>query len=352
MRSYVIFQWKDYWYERHSVGMHLSSMMIVMSQGVLTHQNDWRWRGLFIISLMFGGLILYFTESDTFLPPLTTNPWMLTVAGLLVGFGTTLGTGCTSGHAICGVSRFTKRSIFATCNMMLFAAITVFVERHVVCFKSEYSEYFPGIAAMEDSLISTSTIVGLVILVVANIIVYAIAKSIKEAPTQTSTDSYAITILSGIQFGAGLAISGMVNTYKVKGFLDFSGYWDPSLAFVMIGAYIITMPAFHFILKRRTPAVCQKFQVPTKKDLTWQLVLGSSIFGVGWGLMGICPGPGMVSFIRIYFQGADILVFLFYVIIGMYLNKALEIHLAAVAARKESEITVLNKNGVDNAPKQ
>lgn len=91
-------------------------------------------------------------------------------------------------------------------------------------------------------------------------------------------------LVSGLIFGLGLAISGMMNPAKVIGFLDVAGDWDPTLAFVMGGALLVTIPAYRVILKRQRPILEDDFSLPTKKTLDAPLVGGSALFGVGWGL--------------------------------------------------------------------
>lgn len=100
---------------------------------------------------------------------------------------------------------------------------------------------------------------------------------------------------AGGLFGAGLAVSGMVKPAKVIGFLDLRGAWDPSLAFVMIGAIAVHMTLYRFILKRKSPLFDGRFHIPTRRDIDFRLVAGAVIFGAGWGLGGFCPGPGLVS---------------------------------------------------------
>lgn len=122
---------------------------------------------------------------------------------------------------------------------------------------------------------------------------------------------------AGGVFGAGLVVSGMVKPGKVIGFLDFSRHWDPSLALVMVGAIAVHMTLFRLILKRRSPFYDSRFHLPTRKDIDVRLVLGAAVFGVGWGLGGFCPGPGLVS------VGAGVLPSLVFVIAmtaGMYLE--------------------------------
>ncbi|HET7478440.1 MAG TPA: YeeE/YedE family protein [Rubrobacteraceae bacterium] len=99
----------------------------------------------------------------------------------------------------------------------------------------------------------------------------------------------------GLVFGLGLAISGMMNPAKVIGFLDVAGDWDPTLAFVMGGALLVAVPAFRFIPKRPRPVLEDDFSLPTKKTLDAPLLGGSALFGIGWGLVGFCPGPAVAA---------------------------------------------------------
>ncbi|MBT5457359.1 MAG: YeeE/YedE family protein [Rhodospirillaceae bacterium] len=97
--------------------------------------------------------------------------------------------------------------------------------------------------------------------------------------------------LAGILFGVGLTVSAMINPAKVLGFLDLAGNWDPSLAFVLAGATGIAALAFRTILKRDKPVLSDGFQVPTVSAIDRPLVWGSAVFGIGWGIVGLCPGP-------------------------------------------------------------
>lgn len=105
----------------------------------------------------------------------------------------------------------------------------------------------------------------------------------------------AMAALAGLIFGGGLIVSGMTRPDKVQGFLDVTGAWDPSLAFVMIGAIAVHFLLFRLILRRRSPLFDKRFHLPTRTDLDPKLVAGAAIFGVGWGLGGICPGPALVD---------------------------------------------------------
>src|SRR5215217_2548227 len=105
-----------------------------------------------------------------------------------------------------------------------------------------------------------------------------------------------VALLAGTLFGLGLAISGMMNPAKVVGFLDVAGEWDPTLAFVMGGALLVTIPAFRLILNRPRPILADGFALP-KSALDGRLLGGAALFGVGWGLSGFCPGPALVAMV-------------------------------------------------------
>lgn len=102
-------------------------------------------------------------------------------------------------------------------------------------------------------------------------------------------------LIAGLLFGVGLAASHMVEPVKVLGFLDIFGRWDPSLLLVMFGAVAVTLVAFRLILRRRAPLFASQFYLPTRTAFDRPLIVGSAIFGIGWGLAGYCPGPGIAA---------------------------------------------------------
>lgn len=103
------------------------------------------------------------------------------------------------------------------------------------------------------------------------------------------------SFLAGLTFGIGLLLSGMANPEKVLGFLDLAGQWDPSLALVMVGAILVGVVAFRLVAKRQRPLAGGDFRLTTKSEIDTRLVLGSVLFGAGWGLAGFCPGPALVA---------------------------------------------------------
>jgi len=107
--------------------------------------------------------------------------------------------------------------------------------------------------------------------------------------------THLIALLSGILFGAGLALAHMIDPNKVLNFLDVTGHWDPSLLFVMIGALSVAMIAFKLILKRPAPLWSTSFHLPQKASIDLKLIAGAAIFGIGWGMSGYCPGPSVTG---------------------------------------------------------
>ncbi len=127
-----------------------------------------------------------------------------------------------------------------------------------------------------------------------------------------------VALGTGLLFGLGLAVSRMVDPAKVLGFLDFAGNWDPTLAFVMGGALLVTLPLTVPTLKRSKPILARAFALPTKTQLDSRLIGGSALFGVGWGLVGYCPGPAISS---LAYAREETLIFLVAMVVGSFLTR-------------------------------
>lgn len=122
----------------------------------------------------------------------------------------------------------------------------------------------------------------------------------------------------GLAFALGLGVSGMTDANKVIGFLNLAGDWDPSLAFVMVGGIGVHLILYRLILRRQSPLFGDRFHIPTRRDISPQLIGGSALFGVGWGLGGFCPGPGLVSLTGF---GLEAAVFVAFMLGGMLMQK-------------------------------
>jgi uncharacterized membrane protein YedE/YeeE len=131
--------------------------------------------------------------------------------------------------------------------------------------------------------------------------------------------SIAVAVLAGVLFGLGLVISGMTNPARVVGFLDITGAWDPTLAFVMVAAIGVHAPAVWLARRRTAPLFDRSFWWPELRAIDPRLVVGSAIFGIGWGLSGYCPGPAIVSLPA---GGSPVLAFVGAMLVGMVLTSA------------------------------
>jgi len=133
-------------------------------------------------------------------------------------------------------------------------------------------------------------------------------------------------LFAGILFGVGLVVSGMTRADKVIDFLDVAHQWDPSLAFVMVGAIGVHMVLLRVVLQRPSPLFATSFGIPTRTDIDPRLVGGAALFGIGWGLGGYCPGPGLVSSMS---GAGNAVAFALSLTVGMYLVRLWELHRAA-----------------------
>ena len=131
-----------------------------------------------------------------------------------------------------------------------------------------------------------------------------------------------LALFSGSIFGLGLTISSMTNPDKVLGFLDLFNNWDPSLAFVMGGAIIITAPMLFVLTKNNNLILSKEIHLPTNKEIDKKLIIGSLIFGLGWGLVGLCPGPAISSLALLEVPSIIFVIFMF---IGFYCSKFIKI---------------------------
>lgn len=130
-----------------------------------------------------------------------------------------------------------------------------------------------------------------------------------------------VSLVSGLIFGLGLVISGMANPAKVQNFLDVFGNWDPSLAFVMAGAIAISAPGFILASRSSKPVLDAQFNIPNNQVIDRQLLSGSAIFGIGWGVVGLCPGPAIVALTG---STSEIFVFFAFMLAGLVTVKTMK----------------------------
>lgn len=142
------------------------------------------------------------------------------------------------------------------------------------------------------------------------------------------------SLFAGLVFGMGLIVSGMANPEKVLGFLDIAGLWDPSLAFVMGGAIIVGLVPFAVARKRTLSFLGFNMKLPTNNRIEKRMVIGSMMFGIGWGIAGFCPGPGLVALGAGEIKGA---VFVASMVAGMVLFELFERNRARAGSETDRE---------------
>mmetsp|Transcript_11391 Transcript_11391/g.21524 ORF Transcript_11391/g.21524 Transcript_11391/m.21524 type:complete len:364 (-) Transcript_11391:345-1436(-) len=258
------------------------------------------WKLLFLTGLFLGGWIALAGNWDFSFPEIPhLNIFQYILGGICVGIGTRTGKGCTSGHGICGLPRLALRSWIAVPTFMAVAAITVLVTRHAI--KPYNVEYRSQIAPIqwpprwEFPLFSF----------ISSLVLVAISVMLPARPR-----AFFSPLSSGIIFALGLGASGMTSQAKVLNFLDFAGYWDPSLAFVMGCGICVSFPAYLIAARSGSKPLCEgcNFENPPKKGNYVPLIIGTSMFGLGWGLVGVCPGPalaGMTPYIAVAIRAGD-----------------------------------------------
>ena len=129
------------------------------------------------------------------------------------------------------------------------------------------------------------------------------------------------SFVCGLIFGFGLLISGMTQPAKVLGFLDILGRWDPTLGFVMVSALVVSSIGFALVRTREQSVLAARYLWPTRTDIDRRLVIGAILFGIGWGLVGLCPGPALVNLTGLM---PDLMVFVLAMAVGMIIENLWE----------------------------
>ena len=289
----------------------------ITSTAVLNDPNSFElqsWKFVFMASFaIMANLYKAFVDQNVVQDPpeagwVRTPTWLgWILAGLFVGFGTKLGNGCTSGHGICGLARFSKRSLVSVCSFMMVAMMTAtLLEQTAVQNVLSFLMAQPTEQEKQENAsasLPSNVCVGILL---------SCAPTIVAVRYVASTSKTLGAALGGALFALGLAISTMVLRSKVLGFLDISGLWhgtyDPTLMTVMAGGLVVSFLGYtyknHSGIEK--PILCDRFNVPTNTVIDANLLVGASCFGVGWGIAGLCPGPAMFW----AFTGVNVVVFL------------------------------------------
>ncbi len=307
----------------------------------------WTWS--FIAGLLSSGTVLLYIQPEVFGGNETTgallSPLGAALAGTLTGFGTKTGGGCTSGHGICGLPRRSTRSLTAVCSFMLTGGITVYAMKTYgsTTFASLFSK--DGCSSITNGIFNSANTFDSMrplILVLGGAFIShrlmsiktnrndstnpELIKSPKTIVREPSIFTHLSTFSCGAIFGLGLGIGGMLNPDKVSGFLDITGLWDYTLAGVMGGGVMVTSIVFEWMRRTgRWPEYGLKFHPHTSTfHIDYKLISGAAMFGVGWGLGGVCPGPATASLPGAILQGSGnsvMTIFMPFMFLGMAVQK-------------------------------
>lgn len=238
-------------------------------------------------SLAFGDYDYYIFDSrGVMTEDLSILGWLL--GGLLVGVGTKVGNGCTSGHGVCGLARLSPRS-FVAVGVFIGCGVAVATFKHYIPFLDNDTDFGDGYYDVFRVIAS----VAIVAVAIVTVVLCGYALSAKSGTKRVEP---VLSFVFGLVFGLGLCLAGMCRRTKIIAFLTLREGWDPSLGFVMLAAVGINLPVFQYLLRKTArPLLCEAYEVPRKKTVDTEIVLGPALFGAGWGICGLCPGPGLVN---------------------------------------------------------
>lgn len=271
--------------------------------GLITHdQKSFAWKANFVLSTIattiFTWQIVGFDKLSPDYPALFDHPSVLVgnlnpggyfLAGLLVGIGTKLGNGCTSGHGVCGLPRFAIRS-WVYVPIFVIVAIIVATFRYYVPFLDNDDKSGDLLVKNYDCILSGS------LLITSWGLIFYLFYSFSKATLNEMIDII-VTMITAILFALGLIFAGMNKRSKILGFLIMGSDWDASLLLVLVTAITVNLFTFYYIIKIRKKTVFNEtLEIPSNNKIDKKLVLGGIFFGLGWGLGGLCPGPGYILF--------------------------------------------------------
>ena len=263
---------------------------------------------LFVVGIARGGAICYAFLPHAFLDWNLLPQHRVLVGGFIVGVGTAIGNGCTSGHGVCGISSMRIRSIAATMTFMATGALTAMLTDTRALYSPFENKNDMGIS-LNIFVAGTASCA----------LVYASGIFVKDMDDAIKMGySFGAEFLMGCTFAAGMVLSNMSVNSATISFLDVRS-WNPALMYVMGGAIGLSAPLFYLIKARGTPNVANKFDLPTSQVIDFPLLLGAALFGIGWGYVGVCPGPALTNLFNAD-SGIAPLKFIFSMIAGFWIK--------------------------------
>lgn len=278
-----------------------------ITDGAFSTATGKGWKIVFLSGFTMGGIvagIVYPEGLDQTGAP-SSSQLLLVVSGFLVGLGTRLGSGCTSGHGLCGLPRLSRRSILATLSFLTSgiaaaSVMTAWTHSDPTGHSSILTETEPASLAVR-SIAMASAAAGLL-------------TTMAKKTERHNWRAHLASLCCGASFAGGLVLSGMVKRAKVLDFLTLRREsWDASLMFVLGCGVLTGLVGFPLVTRKLgspacrlppststsssgdAPTLAEKFEIPTATQIDAPLILGSWTFGVGWGLSGMCPGPAIVA---------------------------------------------------------
>jgi uncharacterized protein len=277
-----------------------------ITRSTLTADTE-TWQYAYVIGLISCGKFVHIYAPNLFPDSSSSNVSIpaIILAGTLVGYGTRLGSGCTSGHGICGLGRWSPRSLTAVVTFMTTGMITAAIANHPSVIPYLQADIPWKVNSFTQAILPTVLMFGVSKL-------FALRRSVRTAPNSASNkDSTTLKSLiafgCSLLFGSGLVVSEMINMKRVIGFLDCFNTqrgWDITLTGVMGSGVVLTGVSFVWMVINNYQTLLDRKMMRTVLDIGFSppnmkinapLIVGSMLFGIGWGLLGLCPGPALVN---------------------------------------------------------